>query len=76
MTQLMKTLVEKLQALPEEEQEEVAASLLEQLEPEEEQGEVEPYASFKVLREAKLPGPSDASVRYERDLYGGEIEDE
>ncbi len=76
MTQLMKTLVEKLQDLPEGEQDEIAASLLDQLQPGDEEGEVEPYASFKILREAKMQGRPDESVAYERALYGREIEDD
>ena len=77
MTKTAQKLIEALERLPEQEQEERATSYLEDLlrrrrardEPVAEE-EVEPYSSFKVLRNARLPGPPDASVTYERELYG------
>jgi len=77
MTRSVHRLVEELEALPEEEQEAHAASFLNALRrrsqyEEEEQSEKKgtPYSSFKVLREAELPGPEDASATYEETLYG------
>jgi hypothetical protein len=35
----------------------------------------ERYSFFKVLRDADLPGPKDASVTYEEKLYGPQGED-
>ena len=81
MTKTAQKLLEELERLPKEEQEARASSYLEDLQrrhggrdasQEEREEAVEPYSSFKVLREARLPGPSDASVTYERELYGRE----
>lgn len=74
MTSLMKQLIDKLQEIPEEEQDDVAAPLMEELhtrhKAEDPEDEIEPYASFEFLRKANLDLPPDASVTYERDLYG------
>ena len=77
MTALMQTLIDRLQQVPSEEQDAVAARLMEDLPAAhaaqpcaEEEGEIEPYASFKFLQEADLDLPPDASVTYERALYG------
>ena len=73
MTDLMQTLIDRLQRVPPAEQDAVAARLMEDLPATErhaEGGEIEPYASFKLLREADLDLPPDASVTYERALYG------
>jgi hypothetical protein len=54
---------------PEEEQEELAASVLKELRQRKEREEVseeDPYSWLKVLRNAKLSGPEDASVTYEQ----------
>ena len=80
MTKTAQKLLEELERLPKEEQEARASSYLEDLQrrhrgrdaSEEREAAVEPYSSFKVLREARLSGPSDASVTYERELYGRE----
>ena len=76
MTQLLAQAIQKAQALPPAEQDRVAQRLLEELErsgerPTKGEKEVDSYSSFKVLREARLPGPPDASVIYERELYDG-----
>ncbi len=77
MTELLKTAIEALEKLPEPEQERYAATILEDLqvatediEEAEDEGKAEPYSSFQILIDAKLDGPEDASVTYERDLYG------
>ena len=77
MTEKVKELKRELEALPENEQEEYAESLLrdlrrrkQQKEREPEEGQVQPYASFQVLRDAKLEGQPDESTTYEDALYG------
>lgn len=73
MTTLMRQLIQRLRAVPEEQQDDVASSLIDVVEARRkpaDKSEVEPYASFRFLREAKLSLPPDASVTYERDLYG------
>lgn len=77
MTKTAKKLVDEikkeLDGLPEEEQEELAASLLVELgqrKEREEGSEEEPYSWLKIMRDAKLSGPEDASVTYEQKLYG------
>jgi len=69
----------ELQELPEEEQEEYAASFLQDLrrrKQKEKEGKVEPYASFRVLKDAKLEGEPDESTTYEDALYGLNEDDE
>ena len=80
MTKLLEQAIgelKQLEMLPEEEQDTWAASILRYLrarrdKEEEGRGEAKPYSSFDVLRKAQLPGPADASVTYERELYGRE----
>jgi hypothetical protein len=70
---LLDELKEELKKLPEEEQEELAASVLEELRQRrerEKESEEDPYSWLKILRDAKLSGPEDASVTYEQKLYG------
>ena len=71
MTKTAQKLIEELEKLPEGEQEELAASVLEALrqrKEREEASEEDPYLWLKVLRNAKLSGPEDASVTYEQRL--------
>jgi len=77
MTKTAQKLMEELSQIPEEEQEGYAKSLLRDLrrrkqkkEREPEEGQVQPYASFQVLRDAKLEGQPDESTTYEDALYG------
>ena len=77
MTKTAQKLMEELSQIPEEEQEGYAKSLLQDLrrrkqqkEREPEEGQVQPYASFQVLRDAKLEGQPDESTTYEDTLYG------
>ena len=77
MTKTAQKLMEELSQIPEEEQEGYAKSLLRDLrrrkqkkEWEPEEGQVQPYASFQVLRNAKLEGKPDESTTYEDALYG------
>ena len=77
MTKTAQKLIEELSQIPEEEQEGYAKSLLrdlrrrkQQKEREPEEGQVQPYASFQVLRDAKLEGQPDESTTYEDALYG------
>ena len=70
MTQRLEQAMERAAKLPEEEQDRIAARILQEMEREEEGGAPEPYASFRILREANLDLPPDASVTYERTLYG------
>jgi hypothetical protein len=73
MTKKTKELIEEFEKLPEEEQEEFAFSVFEKLRQrteEEKTSEEDPYSWLKILREAKLSGPEDASVTYEQKLYG------
>ena len=73
MTKSAQKLIAELERLPEEEQEELAASVLEELKQRrerEKESEEDPYSWLKILRDAKLSGPEDASVTYEQKLYG------
>ena len=77
MTETIRRLIEELERLPEKEQEERASSYLEDLQRrkgtrEEPLGEGEQglYEPFAVLLKANLDLPPDASVTYERELYG------
>ena len=77
MTKTAQKLMEELSQIPEEEQEGYAKSLLrdlrrrkQQKEWEPEEGQVQPYASFQVLKDAKLEGQPDESTTYEDALYG------
>ena len=80
MTRLLEHAIEalkQLEELPEKEQDSCAASILDYLRTRREQqdGESEEaasYSSFDVLRKARLHGKPDASVTYERELYGRE----
>ena len=76
MTDKLKTAIKELEKLPEREQDSWATAILEDLharqEREEGRSQVEPFASFRFLRDAKVSLPADASVTYERDLYGRE----
>ena len=83
MTKKAKKLIEELEALPENEQEEYAESLLRDLrrrkqkkerEPEEEAGEL--YEPFRIMLDADLDLPSDYSETYEEHLYGAQKQDE
>ena len=77
MTKTTRELLSKLEAelekLPEDEQEAWAAFHLEELQRQkaaDEKPHRERYSFFRVLREAKRPGPKDASMTYEQELYG------
>ncbi len=76
MTNTLKMAVEELSKRPEEVQERWGALILKGLGVYRDQGQgskdkaVEPYSSFKFLQKAGLSLPPDASVTYERDLYG------
>jgi len=73
MTKKAEKLIEELEKLSEEKQKELAASVLEELRQRKERegvSEEDPYLWLKVLRNAKLSGPEDASVTYEQKLYG------
>ena len=76
MTNTLKIAVEELSKRPEEVQERWGALILKGLGRDTGQGSkdkaVEPYSSFKFLQEAGISLPPDASVTYERDLYGRE----
>jgi len=64
-------LIRRLNNILEEEQEELAASVLEKLRQRKEREGVsdeDPYSWLKILRDAKLAGPEDASVTYEKTL--------
>lgn len=61
-------LIRRLKNIPEEEQEEIAASVLGELRQRkmcEEVSDEDPYSWLKILRDAKLSGSEDASVTYE-----------
>lgn len=71
MVSVVQKLAEELEKLPDEEQEKFAASVLEELrqrKEREEASEEDPYSWIKMLRDAKLSGPEDASVTYEKVL--------
>jgi hypothetical protein len=73
MTKSAQKLMVELKRLPEEEQEKLAASVLEELRQRrerEKESEDDPYSWLKILRDATLSGPEDASVTYEQKLYG------
>ena len=83
LTEKAKKLIEELEALPENEQEEYAESLLRDLrrrkqqkrqESEEETGEL--YEPFQIMLDADLDLPSDYSETYEERLYGAQEQDE
>ena len=80
MTKTAQKLIEELEKLPEEEQEELAASVLKELrqrkerEPEEETGEL--YEPFQIMIDADLDFPSDYSQTYEEHLYEAQKQDE
>ncbi len=62
MTRTARKLIEELQALPEDEQEERAASYLDDLRQhsQEQEEQEDPYSALKIRRDAKLSGPADA----------------
>jgi hypothetical protein len=74
MMRATQQLFDELETLPDDEQEARAASYLDDLyrskEAEEEETDEDPYSALKILRDAKLVGPEDASVTYEEKLYG------
>jgi len=73
MTKKAKKLIEELKKLSEEEREGYAKSLLQNLrrrKQQKEDGQAQPYASFQVLRNAKIEGQPDESTTYEDALYG------
>ena len=76
MTNTLKMAVEELSKRPEEVQESWGALILKGLGIHRDPGQgsreaaVEPYSSFKFLQKAGVSLPPDASVTYERDLYG------
>lgn len=78
MTNTLKIAVEELSKRPKEVQESWGTAILKGLGiyrvPEQESTEeaAEPYSSFKFLQEADVELSPDASVTYERDLYGRE----
>ncbi|PSQ82776.1 MAG: hypothetical protein BRD44_06880 [Bacteroidetes bacterium QS_7_67_15] len=81
MTEQTQTLIERLEALPEDEQDRLAPLLLDRLdeaqheassneEHEEDEAGDDPYG-FQILIDARVTSlPPDYSVTYERDLYG------
>ena len=77
MTETIRRLIEELERLPEKEQEERASSYLEDLQ-RRRQARGEPgagedevlYEPFAILLEANLDLPPNASVTYEREIYG------
>ena len=76
MTNTLKIAVEELSKRSEEMQERWGALILKALGVDRDSGQgskdkaMEPYSSFKFLQEAGISLPPDASVTYERDLYG------
>lgn len=69
----LEELKKELEELSGEEQEEYAAFFLEDLrrrKQKKEGGEEDYYSALKILRDARLSGPEDASVTYETKLYG------
>ncbi|PSQ99580.1 MAG: hypothetical protein BRD48_03680 [Bacteroidetes bacterium QS_9_68_14] len=78
MTDTVQRLIDELEALPDEKQEEWAASYLEDLRRrgEKSNADEDPYSALKILRDARLDGPEDASVTYEEKLYGLTTEDD
>lgn len=83
MTEKTKELIAQieteLRALTEKEQEAVGTLLLETLRRQKQQKDaedVEPYASFHVLKNARFSGEADESTTYERTLYGLDEDDE
>lgn len=81
MTKTLKIAVEELERRPEDVQERWGTLILEGLgiSPKRagENGErtVVPYSSLDVLMTTPVPGPPDASVSYEDELYGSEGDD-
>jgi hypothetical protein len=81
VTEQTQTLIERLEALPEDEQDRLAPLLLDRLdeaqheasseeEREDDEAEDDPYG-FQILIDARVTSlPPDYSVTYERDLYG------
>lgn len=70
MTHTAKKLMDELRRLPADVQEERASSYLEDLRQRRAEDREDPYSALKILRDAKLAGPADASVTYEKKLYG------
>jgi hypothetical protein len=76
MTETAERILNEIDALPEDEREEVVAALLARLQTRteeassEEQDDDSMYASFQVLADAQLQLSPDASETYEDELYG------
>lgn len=73
MTDTTRRLVAALERLPDDEQDEAAASFLQRLQRQEEPRRSEEealYEPFRVMLGAKLDLPSDYSETYEEHLYG------
>jgi hypothetical protein len=76
MTENAERISNEIDALPEDEREEVVAALLARLhprteeEPSEERDDDSMYASFQVLADVQLQLSPDASGTYEDELYG------
>lgn len=77
--ELLAQLEKELDELPTEEQEKLGELLLDELRRRKRQKnaeDVEPYASFHVLKNARFSGEADESTTYERTLYGLDEDDE
>ena len=77
MTDTLKTAMQALEQLPVDEQENWGTFILgffklKQEAAREVSEQVQPYASFAMLRDADLDLPADYSATYERTLYGRE----
>lgn len=77
MTDTLKTAIEALEQLPEDEQENWGTFILgffklKQGAKKKHAAQAEPYSSFVMLKDANLDLPADYSVTYERALYGRE----
>lgn len=71
--ELLAELERTLEQWPEDEQERIVSSYLDDLREKatgEDTPNEDPYSALKVLRDAKLSGSEDASVTYEKRLYG------
>ena len=83
MTKKAEKLIKELEELPENEQEEYAESLLQDLrrrkqkkEHKSGEGAGELYEPFQIMLDADLDFPSDYSETYEKHLYGAQKQDE
>lgn len=68
----LEELKKELEELPEEEQVAHLVSYLQDIRcrKQKEKGREDPYSALKILRDARLSGPEDASVTYEKKLCG------